>query len=363
MVNGIRVLALDIDGVVTDGTAEGDAPGDGDAGKRFSFHDLDAITRAKDAGFALALVTGEDGPSVDWIAHRFGIERVKRGAKDKLAALGALASELGTSLDAFCYVGDGDRDAAALSRVGLGLAPANATRAAKAAADRVLCREGGAGAVAEGVSLLLQLQAEGTRVPALKEAMRCIVLDSLGAHQRLLRQSLPTLARVAGTILHAIRTGHRIFLFGNGGSAADAQHVAAELVGRFARDRDPWGAIALTTDTSVLTAVSNDWEFADVFARQVRALARAGDVVVGISTSGRSPNVLRGLEAGRAVDAVTVGFTGDAGGGMSECSDVCFCAPADATPRIQELHLVAWHAICELVEMELAPSSPAGTSR
>ena len=326
------------------------------------FHDLDAITRAKDAGFALALVTGEDGPSVDWIAHRFGIERVKRGAKDKLAALGALASELGTSLDAFCYVGDGDRDAPALSRVGLGLAPANATRAAKAAADRVLCREGGAGAVAEGVSLLLQLQAEGTRVPALKEAMRCIVLDSLGAHQRLLRKSLPTLARVAGTLLHAIRTGHRIFLFGNGGSAALASHFACDL-GRFARDRDPWGAIALTTDTSVLTAVSNDWEFADVFARQVRALARAGDVVVGISTSGRSPNVLRGLEAGRAVDAVTVGFTGDAGGGMSEFSDVCFCAPADATPRIQELHLVAWHAICELVEMELAPSSPAGTSR
>ena len=360
MVSGIRVLALDIDGVLTDGTSDGNAPA-GD-GKRFSFQDLDAVTRAKQRGLTVALVTGEDGPAVDLIAQRFGIARVVQGAKDKAAALTALASELGVSLDAVCYVGDGDRDAPALSRVGLALAPANGTPAAKAAVDRVLSRAGGAGAIAEAVALLLQLEADEARVPALKEAMRCVVLDSVGAHQRLLRQSLPTLARVALTIIHAVRTQHRILLFGNGGSAADAQHVAAELVGRFARERDPWAAIALTTDSSVLTAVSNDWEFAKVFARQVRALGRPGDVVVGISTSGRSPNVLRGLEAGRALGAVTGGFTGAAGGAMGDYSDVCFCAPADSTPRIQELHLVAWHAICELVEAELTTSS-AGTGQ
>ena len=347
---------MDIDGVLTDGTVHDGAP-NGD-GKRISFQDLDAVTRAKAAGLTVALVTGEDGPAVDWIARRFGIGHVVRGAKDKAAALGALASELGMSLGAFCYVGDGDRDAAALARVGLGLAPANATRAAKASVDRVLGRAGGAGAVAEAVAVLLELQAEEARLPAFKQAMRCIVLDSVGAHQRLLQQSLPTLAQVALTIIHAIRTGHRILLFGNGGSAADAQHVAAELVGRFALDRDPWGAIALTTDTSILTAVSNDWEFADVFARQVRALGRPGDVVVGISTSGRSPNVLRGLDAGRTVGTVTVGFTGAAGGAMDDHCDVCFCAPAESTPRIQELHLVAWHAICELVESELTAPEP-----
>jgi len=216
------------------------------------------------------------------------------------------------------------------------------------------------GAVAEAVGLLLRLQSDAAQVPALEESMRCSALESLAAHQRLLAESLPTLARVAVAIVHALRTGHRILLFGNGGSAADAQHVAAELVGRFAREREPWSAIALTTDTSILTAVGNDWEFADVFARQVRALGRPGDVVVGISTSGRSPNVLRGLAAGRALGAYAVGFTGGAGGAMRDACDLCFCAPADTTPRIQELHILAWHAVCEAVEATLTtPEQPA----
>jgi len=353
MVSGIRVLALDVDGVLTDGTADG--TGAVADGKRFSFQDLDAVTRVKRAGFTVALVTGENGPSVDWIAQRFGVERVVRGAKDKTAALTALASDLGVSLNAICYVGDGDRDASALSRVGLGLAPANATPSAKAAVDVVLSRAGGAGAVAEAVGLLLRLQTDETRLPALEQAMRSVVVNSIGAHQRLLGEALPTLGRVAQILVQALRTRHRILFFGNGGSAADAQHVAAELVGRFARERDPWSAIALTTDTSILTAVSNDWEFAEVFARQVRALGRAGDVAVGISTSGTSPNVLRGLDAGRTLGAVTIGFTGSSGGSarMADHCDLCFRAPAETTPRIQELHLIAWHAICETVEVEL----------
>ena len=164
---------------------------------------------------------------------------------------------------------------------------------------------------------------------------------------------MPILVQVAQRLIRAVRTGRKILLFGNGGSAADAQHVACELVGRFLLDSDPWPVIALTTDTSILTAVGNDWGFADIFARQVRALARPGDVVVGISTSGRSPNVLRGLQAGRNQGATTVGFTGGDGSAMREYTDVCFCAPAQSTPRIQELHLLAWHAICEIVETEL----------
>jgi D-sedoheptulose 7-phosphate isomerase len=356
VVNRIRVLALDIDGVLTDGTASGDAvAGDG---KRFSFQDVDAVTQVQRAGLTVALVTGETGPAVDWIAQRFGVERVVRGAKDKVAALGALGNALGVPLEAICYVGDGDRDAAALGRVGLGLAPANATPAAKAAVTRVLSRAGGAGAVAEAIGLLLRLEADATHLPALQESLRCSALDSLAAHQRLLAESLPTLAHVALTFIRALRSRHRILFFGNGGSAADAQHVAAELVGRFAREREPWAALALTTDTSILTAVGNDWEFAEIFARQVRAQGRPGDVVVGISTSGRSPNVLRGLEAGRALGAVAVGFTGAGGGMMRDACDVCYCAPAQATPRIQELHILAWHAVCEAVEAALTAPDP-----
>jgi D-sedoheptulose 7-phosphate isomerase len=351
MVNTVQVLALDIDGVLTDGTA---CQKDNQAEeKRYCFHDLDAVAQARRSGLMIALVTGEDTPAVTGIAERFGVEQVVRGAKDKLSALSRLSAELSISLDRFCYIGDSDRDAPALSKVGLGLAPANATSTAKAAAHVVLSRSGGAGAVAEGVCLLSKLNQNGEASPLMELEMKRIISDSIAAHQAMLEQSIPVLVQVAHTFIRAIRAGRKVLFFGNGGSAAEAQHVAGELIGRFAQERNPWPAIALTTDTSVLTAIGNDWEYAEIFARQVRGLAKPGDVVVGISTSGRSPNVLRGLEAGRQSGATTVGFTGANADHMSEHSDICFAAPATATSRIQELSLLAWHSVCELVEREL----------
>lgn len=351
MVNHIKVLALDIDGVLTDGMTTLTETGGEE--KRICLQDLDAVTEAKRAGLTLVLVTGESTPAVERVAKRFGIEQVVQGAKDKVAALKSLSSSLNVSLNEFCYVGDANRDAPALSAVGLGLAPANATQSAKAAAHRVLAASGGAGAVAEVVDMLLRLREESKQSETLESAMLKIMADSIAAHQRLVDQSLPVLVEVAQSFIRAIRSGHKILLFGNGGSAADAQHVAGELVGRFHRESEPWPAIALTTDTSILTAVGNDWQFEDVFSRQVRALVRPGDVVAGISTSGRSPNVLHGLEAARKLGAFTIGFTGSKGVAMKEYADVCFLAPAEHTPRIQELHILAWHSICELVEAEL----------
>ncbi|MGQ0811351.1 MAG: SIS domain-containing protein [Nitrospiraceae bacterium] len=355
MVTKIQVLALDIDGVITDGTAALSDTGDED--KRFSFQDLDAVTQARQSGLKVALVTAEDSPSVDRITRRFNCDLVRKAAKDKLLALETLSSELHVRLDDMCYVGDGDRDAPALRQVGLGLAPSNATHSAKAAAHRILAKSGGNGAVAETFDLIRQLHAFGQNADVLEKDMYCIVKNSLDAHQRLLELSLPTLVRIMQACVGTIRAGNKILLFGNGGSAADAQHVAGELVGRFLRESEPWPVIALTTDTSILTAVGNDWEFADVFARQVRALAKPGDLVVGTSTSGRSPNVIRGLQAARAKGVMTIGFTGAGGTGMQEHVDICFRAPADSTPRIQELHLLAWHSICELVERELIHTS------
>lgn len=351
MVKNIRVLALDIDGVLTDGTglltpSESSEP-------RFDFHDLDAVTEARNSGVTVALVTGEDTDLVDRIAKRFGVGHVIRGAKDKVLGLKTLSSQLGIPLVDFCYVGDSDRDAPAFSLVGLGLAPCNATSKAKAAAHRLLTQAGGAGAVAEAVALLSQLKADREADSVLEDGIRRSVAESIVAHQNLLNGAVTTLVQVTQAFITAIRTGHKILLFGNGGSAADAQHVAAELVGRFAQDSDPWAAIALTTDSSVLTCVGNDWEYGEIFSRQVRALARPGDVVVGISTSGRSPNVIRGLQAGRDCGALTIGFTGAKGGPISDSSDLCFCASAQSTPRIQELHLLAWHAVCERVEQTL----------
>jgi D-sedoheptulose 7-phosphate isomerase len=350
MVGTIRVLALDIDGVLTDGRASIAAAADEQ--KRYSFHDLDGITRAKRAGLTLAFITGEQNALAEAIARRFGVELLVQGAKDKVAALERLSKELGVPLSEFAFVGDSDRDAAGFSAVGLGLATADATPGARRAAHRVLSLPGGGGAAAEAVDLVLRLNADREESPKLQGEITRIIRDSIRAHQALLDESAPVLSEVAIAVTHAIRSGRKVLLFGNGGSAADAQHVAGELVGRFLKESQPWPAIALTTDSSILTCVGNDWEFEDVFARQVRALARPGDVVVGISTSGNSPNVVRGLNDARAVGATTIGFTGRKGGKMGD-ADICFRAPSDLTPRIQELHLLAWHAICELVEVRL----------
>jgi D-sedoheptulose 7-phosphate isomerase len=166
-------------------------------------------------------------------------------------------------------------------------------------------------------------------------------------------EHLSDLVRIVQAVTRCLRAGGKLLLFGNGGSAADAQHVAAELVSRFLLDRDPLPAIALSTNSSILTSVSNDYCFEDVFARQVRALASPGDVVVGISTSGHSPNVVRGLQAAREKGAVTIGFCGRTGGELKDWADICFCVPSDHTPRVQEVQVLAWHVICEAVEAEL----------
>jgi D-sedoheptulose 7-phosphate isomerase len=218
----------------------------------------------------------------------------------------------------------------------------------------VLAARGGQGAVAEAVELLLRSREESGQRANAERRLRQVVEDSIRAHQKLLEESLPRLAEIAATLTNCLRAGGKVLFCGNGGSAADAQHVAAELVGRFALERDALPAMALTTDTSILTAVGNDWDFRDIFARQVRALARPGDVVVGISTSGRSANVVRALEAARERGASTLAFVGRNGGSIAKAADLVFCAPDAATPRVQELHILAWHGICEIVEAALA---------
>ncbi len=186
-----------------------------------------------------------------------------------------------------------------------------------------------------------------------EDVFRRTLLESIEARQQLLQAFLPVATEVARVLVRAFRSGHKVLLCGNGGSAADAQHVAAELLGRFARDRAALPAIALTTDTSILTAVGNDLGFDQVFSRQVEALAQEEDVVVGISTSGNSQNVLKAIQVGQAKGAVTVGLTGRQGGALKDLVDICLCVPAETAAATQELHITVWHAICEVVEEEL----------
>jgi len=164
-----------------------------------------------------------------------------------------------------------------------------------------------------------------------------------------------TLAAVGQKCSDALRHGKKILFAGNGGSAADAQHLAGELVSRFAYDRPGLAAFALTTDTSVITAIGNDYGYDRLFARQVQAVGVAGDVLVGISTSGRSPNILAALGVAREHGLVTVGLTGRSGGQMPPLCDFLLCVPSDSTPRIQEGHIAMGHAICQIIEAELFP--------
>ncbi|MFP5262579.1 MAG: SIS domain-containing protein [Blastocatellia bacterium] len=162
-------------------------------------------------------------------------------------------------------------------------------------------------------------------------------------------------ARAAEVMIDSIRSGGKVMIFGNGGSAADAQHIAAELVNRLNHDRPPIAAIALTTDTSVLTSVGNDSTFDELFERQLRALGRAGDVAVAISTSGNSPNVLRAVSAARELGVKTVGLAGRSGGRLAASVDVALVVESESTQRVQETHITIGHILCEMIEEGLFP--------
>src|SRR5580692_1985363 len=179
-----------------------------------------------------------------------------------------------------------------------------------------------------------------------------LIQESISAKERLLgsAETLATIARVSEVLIESFQAGHKVLLFGNGGSAADAQHIAAEFVGRFAFDRPPLPALALSVNTSCVTAIGNDYGFDLVFSRQIEALARPGDLAIGISTSGTSSNVLRGLSVAREQRLGTVALTGCTGGKLKDAVDHCICAPSNETPRIQECHILIGHIISELVE-------------
>jgi D-sedoheptulose 7-phosphate isomerase len=189
-----------------------------------------------------------------------------------------------------------------------------------------------------------------------------IIARHLADHQRTIAALMDLagdLERIAGLMINALAGGGRIFWLGNGGSAADSQHLASELVGRFERERPGLAAIALTTDSSALTAIGNDYGFDQVFARQVEALCRPGDLVIGISTSGNSPNVLRALEKARDMGIATAALTGRDGGHLKELADASLIAPAANTARIQEAHLLAGHILCDLVEAHFTATATA----
>jgi len=179
------------------------------------------------------------------------------------------------------------------------------------------------------------------------------IQESIQVKEILRATMVPLIAQVADLISQSIAAGGKLILFGNGGSAGDAQHIAAELLGRFELERPAFPGIALTTNSSTLTAIGNDYGYDQIFARQVQGLANAGDVVIGISTSGNSPNVMEGIRAAKTKKALTVGMTGEKGGQLAVECDHCFKVPSSNTARIQESHIMIGHLLCLLIERKL----------
>jgi len=181
--------------------------------------------------------------------------------------------------------------------------------------------------------------------------------ESIRVKQAFLRDNLDALAKAIDAIVAAFRSGNKLLLFGNGGSAADAQHIAAEFVNRFRIERPPLPALALTTDSSALTSIANDYNYSEIFAKQVRALGKAGDVAVAISTSGNAANVMSAVQVCRELKITSIGLTGGSGGKLRGNTDHLLCVAATTnTARIQETHILIGHVICELVDAQLYPA-------
>ena len=207
------------------------------------------------------------------------------------------------------------------------------------------------------------------RLPRLRfhlvaEAMKDRVIhafeDSAEVKRRFVRDHADRIVQIARLMMEAFREGRKVVLFGNGGSATDASHIAAEFVGRYKRDRTPLPALALGTDMAAITCIANDYEYNEIFARQVLAHGRKGDIAIAISTSGNSMNVLKGVEAAKTLGLITVGWTGGRGGKLAEVVDHSFIVPSVVTARIQESHITLGHVLCELIEEGLfaSQSSP-----
>ncbi len=187
----------------------------------------------------------------------------------------------------------------------------------------------------------------------MQEAIHRIFQDSANLKLRFAQKNAETLSQVVKVIVEAFKAGNKLLLFGNGGSAADAQHLAAEFINRYLIERPPLPALALTTDTSVLTSISNDYSFPEVFVKQIKALGKAGDVAIGISTSGTSPNVIKGLKTAKEMGLKTIALVGGDGGELAKIADWALIVESASTPRIQEVHITIGHIICEMVDLML----------
>lgn len=343
----IRLIIFDIDGVLTDGTIIIDE--NGIEQKKINLKDIDAIFELKRKGFLLAAITGEASDIVSYFQKRFPWDYFYSGQKQKKNVIQQLEEQTGIAAQEICYVGDGKYDVEPLQYVNLGICPADAIDKAKQAADIILQNAGGAGCLWELVEIL-----DKYNKPHCKEHY---FMERLEEHRSIFKKIssdmdlMEIVMNIGEKLLEIFEKNGQVLLCGNGGSAADAQHIATEFVSRFYRERPAMNAEALSVNTSTLTAIGNDYSFERVFARQVEAKAHPGDMLIGISTSGKSKNVLEALRYAKKHGIVTVMLMGDFDNPeLNEIVDYLVRIPSKITPRIQEAHIFVGHVIAEYVE-------------
>lgn len=346
----IELIVFDIDGVITDGSVIIDSKGTEQ--KQINLKDIDAIFELHRRGYKLAAITGEDTEIVDYFEKRFPWEFFYRGNKTKKETMQQIEMGTGISRENICYIGDGKYDVEPLMYAGLGICPANAIDKAKNAADIILQNDGGKGCIWEMISILEKYNDEDCAhnyfFSRLEEHTN--IFKKLASDQELTN----TVMEISEKIISILQNNGGIYLCGNGGSAADAQHIATEFVSRFYKERPGLNAEALSVNTSTITAIGNDYSFERVFVRQLEAKAHKGDMVIGITTSGTSKNVLEALRYANKNKITSVllmgGFENPELNGVA---DYIIKVPSLITPRIQEAHIFIGHVIAEYVEHKM----------
>ncbi len=358
--NTIKMILFDIDGVITDGRKYVD--GDSVELKTIALKDMDAFQLIRDAGYRIGCVTGEDTTFSRQFTNLCMLDYVRIGCKQKEEALKEIEERYHITSSEICYVGDGKYDIPVLKKVKLAVCPNDAIEEVKQVSDVVLKRKGGEGCIAEIYSLLVIMDVQKAVSVTNQYNVQSVFEKRLAEHQDVIKELLAETAyrscveEAVKIIIESYEKKGKLLLCGNGGSAADAQHLAAELVGRFYLERKALSAEALTVNTSILTSLANDYDYNMIFARQLEAKAVAGDVLIGITTSGTSENVMQAFQKAKEMGVKTILMTGNVSDftPVLKYTDCVLAVPSHNTPRIQEVHILTGHIICEIIEQELA---------
>lgn len=356
MGNRICALLFDIDGVITNGKKYTD--GLSLEVKSIAYKDLDALRDFQKKGIIVGCISGEDTVFSRQMARNLDYNSL--GEKDKKKSIEEFCEKYQKDKTEICYIGDGKYDIEALEYVGLSVCPHDAIYEVKKVADIVLESSGGQGCIAElytrlshGIEDMPPDKATDiSGVIRTRVDEHCAIVGRISENKGLLN-IIDTVCRM---IVDSYRKNGQLYLCGNGGSAADAQHLVGELVGRFYRERRAYPAEALSTNSSVITGLANDYEYNMVFARQVEAKGRKGDVLIGITTSGKSENVRGALRQAKKNRMSTVLMTGEINENLPilEYADYVIRVPSNDTPRIQEGHILIGHIMCEVIESILS---------